>query len=363
MTHASAQCETAPADKHPPDLDCNRLAALLHGQGLIERPSLTAERLAGGQSNPTYRIWCEGRQYVLRTKPPGKLLSSAHAIDREYRVMHALRDSEVPVPRLFLYSEDVSILGSPFYVMEFLQGRVMFDQSLPGLAREERTAIYREMNRVIAALHRVDYQQAGLADYGKSGNYIARQVSRWARQCQDTGTDGNTALEALADWLPRHLPPEHQTSLVHGDFRMDNLLFHPTEPRVLGVLDWELSTLGHPVADLAYQCMGWHIPASLWRGIGGLDLHDLGIPDEATYIRWYGDANGMQEMEHWDFYLAYNFFRLAAIMNGIARRAEGGNAAAADALETGRKARPLAELGWEYATRYGATRSGGGKCA
>ncbi|MDW3687732.1 phosphotransferase family protein [Cupriavidus sp. CV2] len=358
MTHASAQSETAPADEHTLDLDWTRLAVLLHEQGLIERPSLMAERLAGGQSNPTYRIWCEARQYVLRTKPPGKLLSSAHAIDREYRVMRALQGSEVPVPRLFLYSEDTSILGSPFYVMEFLQGRVMFDQSLPGLSRAERTAIYREMNRVIAALHRVDYHKVGLADYGKSGNYIARQVSRWSRQCEETGTDCNTALAALADWLARHLPPEHQTSLVHGDFRMDNLLFHPTEPRVLGVLDWELSTLGHPVADLAYQCMGWHIPASLWRGIGGLDLHALGIPDEATYIQWYGNANGMQEMEHWDFYLAYNFFRLAAIMNGIARRAESGNAAAADALETGRKAKPLAELGWEYATRYGAMRPG-----
>lgn len=358
MTHATAQSETASADEQMLDLDCTRLAALLHAQGLIERPSLMAERLAGGQSNPTYRIWCEGQQYVLRTKPPGKLLSSAHAIDREYRVMRALQGSEVPVPRLFLYSEDTSILGSPFYVMEFLQGRVMFDQSLPGLARGERTAIYREMNRVIAALHRVDYQKAGLADFGKSGNYIARQVSRWSRQCEETGTDGNTALAALADWLPRHLPPEHRTSLVHGDFRLDNLLFHPTEPRVLGVLDWELSTLGHPVADLAYQCMGWHIPASLWRGIGGLDLHELGVPDEATYIQWYGNANGMQEMEHWDFYLAYNFFRLAAIMNGIARRAQAGNAAAADALETGRKAKPLAELGWEYATRYGAARSG-----
>ncbi|MGT2493481.1 phosphotransferase family protein [Cupriavidus basilensis] len=285
----------------------------------------------------------------MRTNP-GKLLSSAHAIDREYRVMHALRDSGVPVPRLFLYSEDVSILGSALLRHGVpLQGRVIVRPvACPAWQREERTAIHREMNRVIAALHRVDYQQAGLADYGKSGNYIARQVSRWARQCQDTGTDGNTALEALADWLPRHLPPEHQTSLVHGDFRMDNLLFHPTElARTrcpgLGIID-----AGPPG--------GRPCPTSAWAGISrhrsGAALADWtcttwAFTDEATYIRWYGDANGMQEMEHWDFYLAYNFFRLAAIMNGIARRAEGGNAAAADALETGRKARPLAELGWE----------------
>jgi acyl-CoA dehydrogenase len=332
--------------------DTTALASLLHRRGLIDRPTLTIERLAGGQSNPTYHIACEERQYVVRTRPAGKLVSSAHAIDREYRVMRALQDSEVPVPRVFFYSEGESVLGSAFYVMEFLQGRVMFDQSLPGMSLEARAAIYREMNRVIAALHRVDYRKAGLADYGKEANYIARQISRWSRQCQEIGTGGNAALAALADWLPRHLPDEDRTRVVHGDYRLDNLLFHPTEPRVLGVLDWELSTLGHPLADFAYHCMSWHIPASLWRGIGGLDLPALGIPDEATYIQWYGDANDIQALEHWDFYLAFNFFRLAAIMNGIARRAEAGNAAAADAVETGRKAVPLAELGWQYARRY-----------
>jgi len=354
MTQATAVSLDAVAPADTPAFDSAALATLLHGQGLIDHPALAVERLAGGQSNPTYRIACGSRQYVLRTKPAGKLLSSAHAIDREYRVLEALQDSEVPVPRVFLYSDDVSVLGSPFYVMEFLQGRVMVDQSLPGMSREERTAIYREMNRVIAALHRVDYQGAGLADYGKHGSYIARQVSRWSRQCEEIGTGGNAALAALADWLPQHLPDEDQTCLVHGDYRLDNLLFHPSEPRVLGVLDWELSTLGHPLADFAYHCMSWHIPASLWRGIGELDLNALGIPDESAYIQWYGDANGTQALEHWDYYLAYNFFRLAAIMNGIAQRAQSGNAAAADALETGRKAVPLAELGWQYAQRYQA---------
>ncbi|MBP0630554.1 phosphotransferase family protein [Cupriavidus sp. AcVe19-1a] len=334
--------------------DSAALAALLHREGLIAQPRLTLERLAGGQSNPTYRIACGARQYVLRTRPPGQLLSSAHAIDREFRVMQALRDSDVPVPRVHLYSEDISVLGSAFYVMDFLQGRVIYDQSLPGVAREQRAAHYREMNRVIGALHRVDYRAAGLQDYGRTGGYVARQLARWSGQCRDTGMDGNPALAALAEWLPHHVPDADRTCLVHGDYRMDNLVFHPTEARVLGVLDWELSTLGDPLADLAYHCMSWHIPADLWRGIGGLDLQALGIPDEPAYLRWYGESNGTHALEHWDFYLAYNFFRLAAIMHGIGQRARQGNAAAADAVETGRKAVPLAELGWQFALRYGA---------
>ncbi|WER46597.1 phosphotransferase family protein [Cupriavidus sp. WKF15] len=335
----------------PTQFDSSALAHYLLAHGLIDRPVLSVERFAGGQSNPTYRIACGPRQYVLRTKPQGHLVSSAHAIDREYRVMEALQGSDVPVPRTFLYCEDASLVGSPFYVMEFLQGRVMFDQSLPGLSSAQRADVYREMNRVIAALHRVDYRAAGLGDYGKTGGYIARQVRRWTNQCRETGMDGNPALAALVDWLPHHIPEDDPTSLVHGDYRLDNLVFHPTEPLVLGVLDWELSTLGHPLADLAYHCISWHIPADLWRGIGGLDLQALGIPDEATYLQWYGRGCGAQGIEHWDFYLAYNLFRLAAIMHGIAQRARSGNAAAADAVETGRKAIPLAELGWKYAMR------------
>ncbi len=322
--------------RSPEELDCTGLAALLARRDLIERPSLKAERLAGGQSNPTYRISCGDQSYVLRTKPPGVLLSSAHAIDREYRVMAALQGSGVPVPQVLLYSDDVSIVGRPFYVMEFLEGRVIQDPSLPGCTREDRAAMYREMNRVIAALHHLDYQRAGLADYSRPGNYVARQIDRWTRQCQAAGMESNSALAALADWLARNLPNEtrQQVSLIHGDYRMDNLVFHPTLPRIIGVLDWELSCLGHPLADFAYHCMSWHIPAALWRGIGGLDWPALGIPDEATYVGWYCAANGMQATEHWDFYLAFNFFRLAAIMTGIARRAQAGNAAGADALET-----------------------------
>jgi aminoglycoside phosphotransferase (APT) family kinase protein len=335
--------------------DSQALIAYLLAQGLIDCPALTVDRFAGGQSNPTYRIACGPRQYVLRTKPPGHLVSSAHAIDREYRVMAALQGSDVPVPRTFRYCDDASILGSPFYIMEFLQGRIFFDQSLPGMSRQQRSAIYQEMGRVIAALHRVDVAAAGLDDFGRHGGYLARQVRRWATQCTEMGVGDNPALAALAQWLPLHMPDSDRTCLVHGDYRMDNLVFHPTEPRVIGVLDWELSTLGDPLADLAYHCISWHIPTDLWRGIGGLDLAALGIPDEATYLGWYGATNGTQSIEHWDYYLAFNLFRLAAIMHGIAERARQGNAASADAVETGRKAVPLAQLGWEYAKRYAKT--------
>jgi aminoglycoside phosphotransferase (APT) family kinase protein len=342
------------------DFDPAPLAALLRARGLIGREPLEVARLAGGQSNPTYRLTAGPRRYVLRKKPPGQLLKSAHAIDREYRVIAALKGSDVPVPAAHFYEEDASIVGTPFYVMDFLDGRVLMDQSLPELAREDRAPIYREMNRVIAALHSVDPEAVGLGDYGRTGNYFARQIDRWSRQVHDhrPGEERIAALEALADWLPEHIPPGDATRLVHGDYRLDNLVFHPTEPRAIGVLDWELSTLGHPLADFAYNCLAWHIPADLWRGIGGLDLTARGIPDEGTYVGWYAQTTGVGTIDHWDFYLAYNLFRLAAIMQGIARRAVDGNAAAADAVETGRKAAPLAELAWEYAQRHDAIRRG-----
>lgn len=343
------------------DFDPAPLTALLRDRGLIGAEPLGITRLTGGQSNPTYRLTAGARRYVLRKKPPGQLLKSAHAIDREYRVIAALRDTDVPVPGAHFYEEDASIVGTPFYIMDFLDGRVFMDQSLPGLAREERAPIYREMNRVIAALHSVNHEAVGLGDYGRSGNYFARQIERWGRQIRDyrDGEERITALDALADWLPEHIPPGDETRLVHGDYRLDNLVFHPTEPRAIGLLDWELSTLGHPLADFSYNCLSWHIPADLWRGIGGLDLAALGIPDEPTYVGWYARASGAGtgaagRIDHWDFYLAYNLFRLAAIMQGITRRARDGNAASADAVETGSKATPLAELGWSYALRHQA---------
>jgi acyl-CoA dehydrogenase len=336
--------------------DQNVLAAWLKAQGLLDRDTLTVKTLTGGQSNPTFLLSSGAQRYVLRKKPPGPLLPSAHAVDREYRVMQALQHSDVPVPKLFAYSEELDVVGTPFYIMEYLDGRVIVDQSLPGLSKTDRASVYQDMNRVIAALHKVDYAQVGLETFGKPGNYFGRQIARWSRQYKEANTEDIPELHALIDWLPANIPAGEQTSIVHGDYRLDNLVLHPTEPRAIGLLDWELATLGHPLADFAYHCMSWHIPASLWRGIGGLDLAALGIPDEAKYLRQYSEATGLDGAEHWDFYLAYNLFRMAAILQGIARRAADGTAASSDALETGSKARPLAEIGWRYAQRYASNR-------
>ncbi|OEZ27400.1 phosphotransferase [Variovorax boronicumulans] len=335
------------------DLADGALASYLRQQRLIGSTPPQLRVLAGGQSNPTFLISAgEGRDYVLRKKPPGTLIASAHAIDREFRVMKALGGTGVPVPRMLAYCDDVGLIGTPFYVMEYLRGRSFMDQALPGMQASERAAIYREMNRVIVALHAVSYAAVGLADYGREGNYIGRQIARWSRQCEASSVPLNASMRRLMDWLPGNLPPGDETTLVHGDYRLDNLIFHASEPRVIGVLDWELSTLGHPLADLAYQCMAWRIPHDLWRGIGGLDLASLGIPPEGQYVAWYELATGRSAAQHWDFYMAYNLFRMAAILHGIAQRAADGNAAAQDAVETGRKAGPLADLGWQAAQRY-----------
>jgi acyl-CoA dehydrogenase len=333
-------------------LDRERLDQYLRAKGLGGGQSLTLTPLSGGQSNPTYRVESGGERLVLRKKPSGTLLPGAHAIDREYRVMHALRETAVPVPRMLAFCEDVTVLGTPFYLMEWLEGRVLVDQSLPGMRPDERTAIYGEMNRVIAALHALQPAELGLSDYGKPGNYFARQISRWSRQCVESTLPMSDAMRRLIDWLPEHIPPGDETTLVHGDFRLDNLVFHPTQPTVLGVLDWELSTLGHPLADFAYHCMSWHIPASLWRGIAGLDLDQLGIPQESTYLQAYASFSGRDPTSHWDFCMAYNLFRMAAILRGIGQRVVDGTAASADAALTASKADPLARLGWECAQRY-----------
>lgn len=330
------------------------LVRYLQELGLANAPHVQLEPISGGQSNPTYRVRSDAGLYVLRKKPPGELLASAHAIDREYRVMQALQSSAVPVPKMLAYCEDASLLGTPFYLMEFLQGRVLVDQALPAMAPAERSAIYREMNRVIATLHGLDWQALGLGDYGKPGNYVARQIARWSRQCEASSLPLPPAMRRLMDWLPRHLPGGEETTLVHGDYRLDNMVFHPTEPRVIGLLDWELSTLGDPLADFSYQCMSWHIPPQLWRGIAGLDLATRGIPAEMQYLRMYSEATGRDAAAHWDFYMAYNLFRMAAILHGIAQRAADGSAAGQDATETGRKAGPLAQLGWQCALRHAA---------
>ncbi|MDO8251373.1 MAG: phosphotransferase family protein [Rhodoferax sp.] len=335
-----------------PGFDVAAVQAYLRSQGLCGAGTLSATVLSGGQSNPTYRLQCGREQYVLRKKPAGTLLASAHAIDREYRVMKALGGTAVPVPRMLAYCEDAELLGTPFYVMEFLDGRVMVDQSLPGMSPTERGQIYAEMNRVLAALHQVDYNALGLTSFGKPGNYFQRQIERWSRQCRASTLPLGESMQKLMDWLPEHIPQGDETSIVHGDYRLDNLVFHAREPRIIGVIDWELSTLGHPLADLSYHCMSWHIPPALWRGIAGLDLAALGIPSEAAYVQQYARSTGRDRIEHWDFYMAYNLFRMAAILQGIAQRAHEGNAASQDAVETGRKAQPLADIGWQCAQRY-----------
>ena len=331
--------------------DTARIATYLQSQGLGDGGEMQLRQLSGGQSNPTYVLTSGGWQCVLRTKPPGPLLPSAHAIDREYRVMRALQDAAVPVPRMLAYCDDPSVLGRDFYLMELVDGRVCVDQSLPGLQPAQRRAMYDEMNRVIAALHAVDYRAVGLESYGKPGSYFSRQIARWSRQCQASSLPVSAEMRSLMDWLPQHIPADDETTLVHGDFRLDNLIFHPTEPRVLAVLDWELSTLGHPMADFAYHCMAWRIPATLWRGVGGLDLQALGIPNEADYLRAYAQRTGRDAGAHWEFYMAYNLFRMAAILYGIGERAAQGNAAAVDAVETASRATPLAEIGWHCAQR------------
>jgi aminoglycoside phosphotransferase (APT) family kinase protein len=320
---------------------------------------LAIEQFKGGQSNPTYKLITPGATYVMRAKPgpAARLLPSAHAIEREFRVMRALQDTAVPVPRMWALCEDESVIGRAFYVMDFVDGRVLWDQSLPGATREARAAIYDEMNRVIAALHNVDVAAVGLTDYGKPGSYFERQIARWSRQYQASITQPIEAMQHLIEWLPAHLPASardgSKVSVVHGDFRLDNLVFHPTEPRVLAVLDWELSTLGHPLADFSYHCMAWHIPPGAFRGIGGLDLPALGIPSEADYVRRYCERTGLATPESlaadWNFYLAYNLFRIAAILQGIAKRVEDGTASSEQARQAGAGARPLAELGWRFA--------------
>jgi aminoglycoside phosphotransferase (APT) family kinase protein len=314
--------------------------------------NLSIVQFKGGQSNPTFKLTTDSHQYVLRTKPAlaKDLLPSAHAIDREFRVMNALNKAGFPTAKQFALCMDESVIGRAFYIMDFVEGRVLWDQSLPGMTPARRAEIYDEMNRVIAQLHMIDYQAIGLGDYGKPGNYFQRQIDRWTRQYKNSETEKIEAMDLLIEWLPQHIPPGEDSSIVHGDFRLDNMIFHPTEPRVLTVLDWELSTIGHPLADFAYHCMSWHIPPGDFRGIGGLDLAALGIPSEDAYIAKYCERTGKTiRHEDFNFYLAYNMFRMAGILQGIMKRYVDGTAASEQALKNGKAARPMAELGWRYA--------------
>ncbi|MDO9707045.1 phosphotransferase [Paracraurococcus lichenis] len=320
------------------------------------RGPFAMDRLSGGQSNPTYRIRAASGDYVLRRKPDGKLLPSAHAVDREYRVIGALHAAGLPMPRVFGYGDDPAVVPTPFFVMEFVEGRIFFDPRLPEVPRQDRAALFDAMNDTLARLHSLDPTAIGLGDYGRPGNYMARQIERWTKQYRASETQRIEAMERLIEWLPRRLATvdDSAVSVVHGDCRMDNFVFHPTEPRVVAVLDWELSTLGSPLADFAYNVMAWRITPELFRGMAGSDLAALGLPAESDYVAAYCRRTGREAFPALDFYLAFNLFRLAAIMQGIARRVLDGTAAGADAEENGRKAAPIAELGWQTAQRAGA---------
>ena len=338
-------------ERHRFDID--RLSAHLQHHLPGFTGPLQARQFQGGQSNPTYLLTTPTGRYVMRSKPgpAAKLLPSAHAIEREFHVMRALAPHGIPVPQTLLLVEDETVIGRAFYLMEHVEGRIFWEQSLPELDRDQRAAIYDEMNRVIARLHTVDIAGAGLASYGKVGNYFARQIGRWSKQYKASETQRVDAMDRLIAWLPAHIPPGDETAVVHGDYRLDNLVFAPDEPRIVAVLDWELSTLGHPLADFSYHCMSWHIPPGSFRGIAELDHAALGIPTEAEYIRRYTERTGRGPISHWNFYLAYNLFRIAAILQGVYKRAIEGIASSDNALKSGENARALAELGWKYAER------------
>ena len=322
---------------------------------------LTVESFKGGQSNPTYKLITPGQSYVMRAKPGpvAKLLPSAHAVEREFAVMKGLAGSDVPVPQMYCLCEDETVIGRAFFIMEFKEGRVMWDQTLPGMSNAQRDAIYDEMNRVISALHTVKFAERGLANFGKPGNYFERQIGRWSKQYVASITQPIPEMDRMMEWLPQNMPAvarsESMVSIVHGDYRLDNMMFHATEPRVVAVLDWELSTLGHPLADFSYHCMTWNMPHELGRGIGGLDIASLGIPSEEEYIRRYCKrtqfATPQDLKADWNFFVAYNMFRLAAILQGIAKRVEAGTASSAQAVSSGAGARPLAELAWKFAQK------------
>jgi len=297
---------------------------------------LTVEQFKGGQSNPTYKLITPRRAYVLRRKPPGPIIKGAHAIEREARVLQALGATGFPVAHVYGLCTDDSVIGSWFFVMEMVEGRIFWDATFPDVEREERARYFEAMNATIAALHSLDPEAVGLGDYGRPGNYFERQIARWSKQyLEDAEAGRDPDMDRLVEWLPAHIPSGDETAIVHGDFRCDNMIFHPTEPRVLAVLDWELSTLGHPLADFAYHAMMYRMPPDIVAGLGGVDLAALGIPGEAEYLALYCRNVGRPPINASDyaFYIAFNFFRLAAIFHGIKGRMVRGTAASAHAKE------------------------------
>ncbi|WP_288363187.1 phosphotransferase family protein [uncultured Spongiibacter sp.] len=329
------------------DLDTDALCAYLETSIDGFSGPLTAEKFPGGQSNPTYRIDAASGAYVLRRKPPGKLLKSAHAVDREFRVMSALAGSKVPVPTMRILCEDEQVIGSMFYLMDYLDGDIYWNAALPELDPERRSAMYDNMNQLLADLHNVDVEAVGLSGYGKPGNYFARQLDRWTKQYRASETQRLEPVETLISYLEANLPEDDgQVCLVHGDFRLDNMMFAKGGTDIIALLDWELSTLGHPYADLAYQCMQWRLPGSAAiPGLGDVDREALGIPSEKDYVRRYCERRGISAIDDWVFYLAFSFFRLSAILQGVYKRALDGNASNDKAKQLGGMTAPLAQMG------------------
>lgn len=331
------------------DFDTDKLAGYLENNVAGFKGPLKAEKFAGGQSNPTFKITSASGEYVLRRKPPGELLKSAHAVDREFRVLSALANTEVPVVEVYHLCEDDSVIGSMFYLMEFKQGRVFWNPALPEATNAERTEVFDQMNQVMVALHKVDVDTVGLSDYGRPSNYFVRQADRWSQQYRASETENIAEMDALIDWLPKNMPADDgKLVLVHGDFRLDNIMFHPTEPRPLALLDWELSTLGHPYADLAYQCMQLRLDNDcVLAGLGGIDRQALGIPAEQEYVAQYCERMGLELIPNWNFYVIFSLFRFAAILQGVGKRAQEGNASSEKASQMGLLVRPLAKMAFE----------------
>ncbi|HEX2764759.1 MAG TPA: phosphotransferase [Allosphingosinicella sp.] len=336
--------------------DVERLNAWMEREVEGYEGPLAVEQFRGGQSNPTYRLTTPSRRYVLRRKPPGKLLPGAHAVDREFRVISALAGQNFPVARPYALCLDETVIGTPFYVMDMVEGRIFWEADFPQVRLEDRPHYFDAMNRTLARLHSIDPDEAGLGDYGKPGNYFERQIGRWSKQyLGDTEAGRVPAMDRLVEWLPRNIPPdEEEARIIHGDFRCDNMIFHPTEPEVVAVLDWELSTLGHPLADFTYHLMVWRMPAGVSTGLAGLDLPALNIPSETDYVAAYCERTGRTGIPAIDFYMAFNMFRLAAIVHGIKGRLVRGNASSAHAAQMAASLEPLAERAWEQALRAGA---------
>jgi aminoglycoside phosphotransferase (APT) family kinase protein len=330
------------------DAALSRLAHWLRVNGMAGQRYPRLVKFPGGQSNPTYRLEWGEQVLVLRRKPFGRLLPKAHAIEREYRVLRALSATDVPVATVRGLCEDPAVIGAAFYVMDFVQGRIFWDPRLPQLAPTERHRIFEAMSRTVAQLHAVEPPAVGLESFGRAEGFMARQVGLWTTQYRASATREIAAMEALIGWLPQNIPASPSRSAIfHGDLRLDNLIFHATEPRILAILDWELATLGDPIADLAYHVMIWRVPPELFRGLRGVDLSRLGIPTEQQHLADYCRVAGRDVPPDMTFYLAFSFFRLAAILQGIARRAMDGNASAADAVSLGARAEPLAQIGWD----------------